>query len=155
MKLGVIHDHVKAFAEREGLFCKTLTASNVGAKLASLYGCKVHQDLGETVVMFLGVVKVDASPLIIEQRSCGSEICSVQSFLEEHCEFGIGLRTSSAELSSKYRELSGHASSDKWFHARLREMGLVKKSGMRIGSEKVMGYDGICLKRCPPHADVP
>ena len=21
--------------------------------------------------------------------------------------------------------------------------------GMRIGSEKVMGYDGICLKRCP------
>ena len=155
MKLGVIHDHVRAFADREGLLCKTLTASNVGAKLASLYGCKVLQDLGETIIMFPGVVNVDASPPVEQLSGSGSEICSVQSFLEEHCEFGTGLRTSSAELSSKYREWSGRVASDKWFHARLRAMGLVKKSGMRIGSEKVMGYDGICLKRCPPHADVP
>ena len=70
-----------------------------------------------------GVVNVDASPPV-GQRITGSEICSVQSFLEEHCEFGIGLRTSSAELLSEYRDWSGSVASGKWFHARLRAIGL-------------------------------
>ncbi len=39
LRLMEVREHVRQFAERRGLVCKTLTAGNVGSKLSSLYGC--------------------------------------------------------------------------------------------------------------------
>jgi len=72
----------------------------------------------------------------------------VQAFLVEHCEFGEEKRASSQELFSHYRDMTGHKeSSDKWFHAQLKNKGFLKKSGLRMGGGgKVMGYEGLSVK---------
>ena len=71
---------------------------------------------------------------------------SVQAFLTEHCEFGDGKRVSSANLLYHYRQAAERNTTDKWFHAQMKAKGFLKKSGMRIGGTKVMGYDGVGLK---------
>ena len=77
-------------------------------------------------------------------RSYLEEQDRVQSFLTEHCEFGEGLRVSSDELYHSYSSQNDQRDvSSKWFHAQLKSKGFLKKSGMRIGRSKVMGYEGM------------
>jgi hypothetical protein len=149
LKLGVIHDNVKAFADREGLFCKTLTAANVGAKLASLYGCKMRQDWGETLVVFPGVVEsavvgVDqmVEPGITGPRTYLAEQDSVKLFLAENCEFGEGLRVSSTDLFDRYKATNSEEATNKWFHAQMKVKGFVKKTVRLSGGGQVQGYEG-------------
>ena len=112
LKLGVVHQHVKQFAEREGILCKTLTAANVGSKLSSLYGCKQKKRNGDIYVHFPGAEGVDvpigenlnvSAPSLSTMTYLAEEDNSVEAFLAEHCEFGEGLRESSASL---YKEES-------------------------------------------------
>jgi phage/plasmid-associated DNA primase len=71
----------------------------------------------------------------------------VQAFLAEHCEFGEGLRESSASLFQRYKEESdGVATSDKWFHGQMKSKGFVKKV-IRVGGIPTNGYVGLQLRK--------
>ena len=153
LKLGTVHDHVRAFAERKGLFCKTLTAGNVGAKFASLYGCKMLQISGEKYVMFPGehveYVVVGGDPMvepgITGPRTYLAEQDSVKMFLAENCEFGEGLRVSSTDLFDRYKATTSEEATNKWFHAQMKVKGFVKKTVRLSGGGQVQGYEGFSL----------
>ena len=107
----------------------------------------MRQDWGETLVVFPGVVGsvVEGGDTPVEQRISNSEIHSVQSFLEEHCEFGKGLRISSSDLFYRYQVTNDDAMI-KWFHTQMKGKGFIKKT-VRMVSGTITKYDGFRFRQ--------
>ena len=69
----------------------------------------------------------------------------VHAFLSEHCEFGEGLRVSSAKLHNEFKMEVSAETGEKWFHAQMKAKGFVKKT-VRLGGVLLKGYEGLRLK---------
>ena len=85
-------------------------------------------------------------------RSYLEEQDRVQSCLTEHCEFGEGMRVSSADLFYRYQATNEEAT-NKWFHAQMKVKGFVKKT-VRVKGGTDTGYDGLRLIRVEQGANM-
>ena len=91
-------------------------------------------------------LKRSAPPKVREfTRSYLEEQDRVRVFLQERCEFGEGLKVSSALLYDYYRETHEEATS-KWFHQQMKSKGFLKKPTRIPGMGIVQGYEGFKVK---------